>query len=324
MKPSLHILLACLLAFAATQASAQTKFKRRGRFVQEQVEKKEEAPGYAVMLDQTTGSLPVLAFRKQTIQTIHTVKMYETILEFATLDDGKSSVYRERVEPQVVPGELMAGERLTHTEIIDGDPFAMEEFTIDGIAYKTDKDGRITDVHQRLLDPFDQIARNSTEIVVTHATLGERKIILTRVLLKKPMAVQKAVDENAPPVYDILSSLGLDFTQLRQNGNEGLVISYKVPEAVKAGETVNITVDIANHGTLPIGTVLVRTFSREPWLDGKLFYFGNIEPGKTASFTRETVVPDNSRTEVSHLAFATWNLLGNQPEKTQTFKIIRK
>ena len=90
---------------------------------------------------------------------------------------------------------------------------------------------------------------------------------------------------------------------------------------------MKITIDIANHGTQPIGTVLIRAFSREPWLNGKMFYFGNIAPGKKASFTREAAVPDDKRTEVSHVAFAEWNLLGNQPEKpekTQTFKITRK
>ena len=324
MKTYLHILLAGLLTFAATQASAQTKFKRRGRFVEEQLERKEEAPSYAVGLEKTTGSLPVLAFRKQTIQTFHMVKMYETILEVATLDDTKGSVYRERVEPQVVPGELMAGERFTKTETIDAGPFANETFRIGDIEITTDKDGLVVDTHQRLLAPFDQIAHNSAEIKVTHATMGEKKIVITRDLLKKPTAVQKAVDAEALPTYDVLESLGLDFTQLRQNGKDGLVISYKVPESVKAGETVKITIDIANHGTLPIGTVLVRAFSREPWLNGKLFYFGNIAPGKKASFTREIVVPDDKRTEVSHVAFAEWNLLGNQPEKTQTFKITRK
>ena len=324
MKTYLHILLAGLLAFAATQASAQTKFKRRGRFVEEQLEKKEETPSYAVGLEQTTGSLPVIAFRKQTIQTLHMVKMYETIVEIATLDDTKGPVYRERVEPQVVPGELMAGERFTKSEVIDQGPFANETFRIDGIDCTTDKDGRVVDAHQRLLAPFDQLAHNSSEITVIHAAMGEKKIVITRDLLKKPTAIQKAVAEDAPPAYDVLESLGLDFTQLRQNGKDGLVISYKVPESVKAGETVKITIDIANHGTLPIGTVLIRAFSREPWLNGKMFYFGNIAPGKKASFTREAVVPDDKRTEVSHVAFAEWNLLGNQPEKTQTFKITRK
>ena len=300
MKTYLHILLACLLTVAATQTSAQTKYKRRGRFVEEQIEKKEEAPSYTIALEQTTGSLPVLAFRKQTIQTIHMVKMYETILEVATLDDTKGPVYRERVEPQVVQGELMAGERYTHTETIDGGPFANETFKIGGIDYTTDKDGHVTDVQQRLLAPFDPIAHNS-----------------------RPTAVRKAVDENAPPTYDILESLGLDFTQLRQNGKDGLIISYKVPESVKAGQIVNVKIDVANHGTLPIGTVLIRTFSREPWLDGKFFYYGNIAPGKTATFTREFIVPEKATTEVSHVAFSVWTLLGSQPEKNPTFKIVR-
>ena len=324
MKTTLHILLACLLTIAATRLNAQTKFKRRGRFVKEQIEKTEEIPSFSVSLEETMGSLPVLAFRKQNILTIHTVKMYETVVEVATLDETKGPVYREQVEPQILPGELMAGERSTRTEVIDGAPFANETFHIEGSDYTTDQAGRLTDVHQHLLAPFDQIAHNSYDITVSHAKLGEKKIIITRELLKKPVTIQKAVAEDAPPVYDILSSLGLDFTQLRQNGRDGLIISYRVPESVKNGQTVAITVDIANHGQLPIGTVLIRTFSREPWLNGKFFYFGNIGPGKRASFTREFTVPESSLTEVSHVAFAEWNLLGNRPEKTQTFKITRQ
>ena len=325
MKRTLLILLAAILAFACLPASAQTKFKRRGRFIKEQIEKIEETPTYsATLVEQTAGSFPMLLFRKQTLKTIHTVKLYETIVEVATLDNTKGPVYREQVEPQVVPGELMPGERGTKTETIDGPVFANETFTIEGSEYTTDKNGCLKDLHQKMLGPFDDISRNSYDINIKHAKLGDKKIIITRDLLKKPTTVQKAVAEDAPPVYDILASLGLDFTQLRQNGKDGLAISYKVPESVKAGQQVAITIDIANHGMLPIGTVLIRTFSREPWLNGKLFYFGNIAPGKTATFMREFTVPDKNRTEISHVAFSVWNLLGSQPEKNQTFKIVRK
>ena len=324
MKTYSRIFLACLLVFVGLHASAQTKFKRRGRFIKEEIEKQEEAPAYSVSLEHTKGSHPVLLFKKQTLVTIHTVRMYETILEIAKIDNAPGPVYREQVEPQIVPGELMPGERNTTKKTIDGAPFANETFLIEGHEYTTDKDGRIKDLHQKMLVPFDNLSCNSTIITIAHAQLGEKKITITRNLLKKPTTVQKAADENALPAYDILSCLDLDFTQLRQNGQDGLVISYKVPETVKAGEMVTITVNVANKGTLPIGTLLVRTFSREPWLDGKFFYFGNLFPGKTATFTREFIVPDNSRTELSHVAFAVWSLLGSQPEKMQTFKIIRQ
>ena len=39
---------------------------------------------------------------------------------------------------------------------------------------------------------------------------------------------------------------------------------------------------------------------------------------------REFTVPEKTTTEVSHVAFSVWNLLGSQPEKNQTFKIVRK
>jgi hypothetical protein len=198
--------------------------------------------------------------------------------------------------------------------------FANETFRIDGIDCTTDKDGRVVDAHQRLLAPFDQIAHNSTEIVVTHAAMGEKKIVITRDLLKKPTSIQKAVAEDAPPAYDVLESLGLDFTQLRQNGKDGLVISYKVPESVKAGETVKITIDIANHGTLPIGTVLIRAFSREPWLNGKMFYFGNIQPGKKVSFMRLVTLPERKDTIFYAVGF--WNVLGVAPKLEQRLSIV--
>lgn len=324
MKTYSRIFLTCLLIFVGLHASAQTKFKRRGRFVKEEIEKKEEAPAYAVSLEQTNGSIPVLLFKKQTDVTIHTVRMYETILEIAKMDTAPGPVYREQVEPQVVPGELMPGEHNTTKKIIDGPPFANETFQIEGHEYTTDKDGQIKDLHQKLLVPLDNLSCNSYNITIYHPQLGEKTITITRNLLKKPTTVHKAIDEKAPPAYDILDGLGLDFTQLRQNSQDGLAVSYNIPKSVKAGETVNITVEIANSGTLPIGTVLVRTFSREPWLDGKFFYFGNIHPGRTATFTREFTVPENSKTEISHVAFATWNILGSMPDKTQTFKITRQ
>ena len=324
MKTYLHILLACLLTVAAANLTAQTTFKRRGRFVKEEIEKTEEQPSYSVTLEQTTGSIPVILVKKQTILTLHTVRMYETVLEVASLDNANGPVYREQVEPQVVPGELMAGERNIRTEYSDGPVFANETFKIENIEYTTDEDGHIKDLHQKLLAPFDDLSRNSFEITIKHAKLGDRKIIITRDLLKKPTSVQKAVADDALPTYDILSSMGLDFTQLRQNGKDGLVISYNVPENVKAGEVVKITIEVANNGTLPIGTLIVRSFSREPWLSGKFFYFGNLAPGKKAAFTRELTVPEKTWTEISHVAFAEWDLLGNQPEKTQTFRINRQ
>ena len=69
--------------------------------------------------------------------------------------------------------------------------------------------------------------------------MGEKKIVITRDLLKKPTAVQKAVDAEALPAYDVLESLGLDFTQLRQNGKDGFrsvffsaasVLIYLIPD----------------------------------------------------------------------------------------------
>ncbi len=323
----LYPLVVAIIALVVSTSIADSKLKRRGRYVRTDVEKTVDKDSFSVELScSTTGSLPVLTFKGQTIRTIHEVKMYETLIETPHSAAETGPVFREKNEIKVVPGEFMPGERSERIEIIDGKPLPNEDFSINGIfIFKTDADGNCLDKKQRILVFMDDLSVNSCTLTFKHDKLGEKEFVLTRELLKRsnqPRTVKPTPD--TIPTVDILEAFGLDFTQLRSIGREGLELKIDLPEGAQPNTIITATVTATNKGNRTIGTLMVRTFSREGWLDGKMFYFGNLEPGKTMTFSRQFLVPDKAAAEASHVAFAVWNLLGRQQDQLQAFRLKRR
>ena len=84
-----------------------------------------------------------------------------------------------------------------------------------------------------------------------------------------------------------------------------------------------ITVKVVNNGSKQTSCLLGRSFSRMQDLNGRLFYFGSIEPGNTARFTRYFKVNDG---ELAGRAFLdirfsdSWSVL--KPHLSVQFPLI--
>ena len=99
---------------------------------------------------------------------------------------------------------------------------------------------------------------------------------------------EKLLDE--PAQQDLLVCYRLNFKQsLLQPEQEGLefsLVAEELPAVVRTGEYFPVTVKVVNNGSRQTSCLLGRTFSRLEGLNGKLFYFGAVAPGDTATFTR--------------------------------------
>ena len=124
---------------------------------------------------------------------------------------------------------------------------------------------------------------------------------------------------NQEHTTDILKSLGLDFVQQKGPGHDGLTLSVRVPEKIHPGERISIMVTVENNGNKVASNLLARSFSREPWLNGRLFYFGTVQPNSKQSFMRVFRVPEQLPNNACFATIASWDVLGPLPKQQQHF-----
>jgi hypothetical protein len=96
------------------------------------------------------------------------------------------------------------------------------------------------------------------------------------------------------------------------------------PAAAAPGDVVKVTVTASNDGSRQISSLMGRTFSREPWANGRMFYFGGLKPGEKRSFTRLFTVPADIAAEACFVTVGFWDLLGTVPGNAQKIRITLK
>ncbi len=315
MKRAICFVFAAFLAICTT-VYGQAKEKRRGKYLRTEIRKTDRRNDFSVELEKSQFGMPVLQFKKFAILTHHEVRIYEMLVEIVHENAGQGITERGAVEYVLVPDEVYEGEESTREEIDGTAPFADVELEASigksNWSITTDKEGKYIDSSQRILDAFDNLRIKSEELVVKHKDLGEKRLALTRNLLKREAANMPDVEKQA--TSDILEAFGQDYTQLRFPGEEGLGTSAVAPAKAKAGETVAITVEVKNDGAKPVCNLMGRCFSADPGLNGKMFYFGSIQPGAKASFTRLVKMPDTPN-RVCYAAIGFWTILGTAQNK---------
>ena len=247
---------------------------------------------------------PAIAIAYQDIQTITDVKLYETILRKftpAAQPGGEPSVSVE-----VIPGELWPGETTRRQIASPRLPLTDTEIRFNGKPARTDAkgiarhpDGTAID----LLPHLDFLEKRTADFQILAAGFPECVYRVYRTMPQRQAHDEKRLDE--PEDQDVLVVAGLDFRQARSKPEqERLQCRVTLPgnlNLVTAGRAFPVTVTVSNHGQLDTSCLLARSFSRLPALNGILFYFGKIPPGKTASFTRFVTLPKNLP---GNLAFA--------------------
>ncbi|HQL86420.1 MAG: hypothetical protein GX574_07100 [Lentisphaerae bacterium] len=291
------------------QDAAVNRPHRRGRLLRTEVRKTERKDGFECQMLPAPGSFPLLQFTRKTLLTHHEVQVFEVVKEVARENKGEGITIRGTVDYEVIPGEVMEGEWTTREELVDNGPFAEADFEIFGQRWRTDQDGQIVDTAQALLRPFDDLRTMSTELTITHASMGTQKMTISRNLLRRVESV--STDRTAS--VDLLEMLGLDFLQHRLPGREGLTLEVSAPATASAGDVVKITVTASNGGNQQVSSLLGRSFSKEAWGNGRMFYLGGLKPGEKRSFTRLLTVPEDIKAGACFITVGFWDLLGTLP-----------
>ena len=309
-----------LTLFGAGNAYSDN-IKRKGRFIRSEVEKVDESTSFMVTLAISEAtSFPVIKIHKMNLRTIHEVKIFETVVD--TINNQADGNLRDYRNLLVLPDEFIKDDRTTREETRYEGPFKDTPFTIDGVPVVTDAKGLVVDSKQQWLAKFDDLSTNSQKITVEHASYGKQEVVLTRFILRPLEPVQpefKKYDKGS--TLDVLEGMGHDFSVTSNTTLSAVDFKCDVPDKCVSGDVFAITVEATNNTDKISGNLFFCTFSRDNWLDGKLFYIGNLQPGQKRSFTRLFKVPNDLRTDASDVVISSWDTNKAHPEAAKHFLI---
>lgn len=304
MRRVLNVLFLLCLAFPLLAQSSGNK--RRGKFLRTEVRRRDVTQSYEVKAAPAKGSFPQFVFKKILIVTIHEVKLYETVVETVTANDGAGITPVGSVGYVVVPGEYIEGEESQRIERKFDGVMKLELFTLNGKAYTTDENGIWTDEAQTVLSAFDRMRTKTVELRFSHKEYGDAVLELSRNFIKREIPVIPGTENTQPT--DLLEALGMDFSQLKQCSDEGISVNVISNKTAKPGEVVALTVEVKNNGLRSVSNVIGRSFTSTPGLDGKMFYYGLMLPGQKRSFSRLLTMPQRKGPCYIRLAF--WSVCG--------------
>ncbi len=304
MRRVLNVLFLLCLAFPLL--AQQPDNKRRGRYLRTEVRRRDVAETYEVKAVPAKGSFPQFIFKKILVLTIHEVKVYETVMETVTANDGSGITPVGSVNYVVIPGEYIEGDETQRVERKYDGVLKMELFTLNGKAYTTDENGIWTDESQTVLAAFDRMRTKNVEFRFSHKEYGEAALELSRNFIKREMPVLPGTEKAQPT--DVLEALGMDFSQLKLCSDEGISVQATYNKTAKPGEVLALTVEVKNNGLRSVSNVIGRSFTSTPGLDGKMFYYGLLLPGQKRSFSRLVTMPQRKGPCYIRLAF--WSICG--------------
>lgn len=319
MKRMVFLNILSVLLLICLVSNAEIKERRRGKYLRTEVQHTENKEDFSFTMSNEAGIFVKFLFVKRTIVTIHEVRLYEMMQEIVRENAGDGITTRGAVEYVLIPNETYEGEKSTREEIKENGPLANCKLVLEGREIETNEKGEYIDRAQLIIDRFDDLRVKNISVSAVHNLLGERKIEITRNLIKREQVKTPGVAEKVS--FDLLEELGMDFTQLRQSGIDGLKVSVEIPEKCRPDEYVLVTMNVENKGGKPVCNLMARSFSSYSELNGKMFYFGNIQPGQKRSFTRMLHATSASG-KVCFLSLAVWNILGNVPEAEQKVKFV--
>lgn len=291
--------------------------KSRGNFIRTEIRKTEKREQFSCALSSNSDSIPCLLFTRQILVTYFEVPIYETLERIMLERDDKAPKGPGSYHYRLIPGELWEGELTQREELQDAGVFSEENFVVNGVLLKTDKEAKIyADQKSELgiLEFFDNINKRRMELEIEHASLGSKTIEIYRIMPRQTQSDDRKADETADS--DILCAMNIDFYQrsFEPERNKLKVEYFISTDEIKAGSTFSIMFKITNNGTTETSCLLGRSFSREAWLNGKLYYFGAIEAGKSKIFNRVFSADEILKTKNCYMLFALSDSWGELPK----------
>ncbi len=313
-----------LLVLLVLQAPLAAQEKCRGNFLRTELRKTEKREQYTCALKPVNTAFPCLQVKLQTLFTYHEIRIYETLERTIVEGDSKAPKTTGSTQYRLLPGEFWEGESNVRTEIKEAGAFANETFLINGKTLQSDAEGTIIADAQSglgILEFFDNLNSRQLDLEIEHVLLGNQKLSIYRTMPRRAKTDEKNLDENT--LNDLLVSFNLDFYQrLTEPERQKLKVEYFLNTLeIEPGKPFSIMIKVSNQGSRETSCLLGRLFSREPSLNGKLFYFGAIAPGKTQIFSR-TIQPD-AGLKVDHCfaALALCDSWGELPQHQLNLKI---
>lgn len=262
-----------------------------GRIVGHRVVSTDEHRAFSVKLSPSPDWRARLKFHDLRLLTIHEVPVHEKMLEYKIDESGD----RSGLHHEVVPDEFIEGPEEVRNETKTVGPLTRCALTLDGQAIRTGPDGVYVDDQEYLLSLFDVPFRKEVRLVLHCAGRNDVALRITR--------------------QELLASLGVDSSQGRAGPRKKLRFQVEVPSTLRAGETGTVRVKAENHESTPVWGVDVRLFSATPWLGGKSFYFGRIDPGGVRVFERRLRAPGDAQPGIYYALLAFMDWLGPNKDK---------
>ena len=287
-RPS-HALAACgfCLGFIlAVTGCATPPTVQRGRFVPEKTQTVIIAhkPGLvAGLVALPNGAGPAIRLQKTDEVTLQKTFFFEKWLEY-----GNPNESSPQIRKQLVTGEYLKDIQPPEQELRQDGPLAGRTVELAGTAVTTDENGICTHSAELIFASFDQLPLEDTAAVtllIRDTSFGVTSLTITRKQLFDPLAIA--------------------WGKMPKSTYAGLVIS--AVKTVWTAGGLRITVSATNHNFQPASMVVGRLFSREPWLEGRFFYFGNLSPGATATFSRTFTPPVNLPAAPVTAIVSLWN-----------------
>ncbi len=288
LRPS-HALATCGLALGlimVVTGCATPPTVQRGRFVPEKTQTviiAHKTGLVAELVALPNGAGPAVRLQKTDEVTLQKTFFFEKWLEY-----GNPNESSPQIRKQLVTGEYLRDTQPPEQELRQDGPLTARTVELAGTTVTTDENGICTNSAELIFACFDQLPLEDTAaatLQVRDPSFGVASLTITRKQLFDPLAIA--------------------WGKMPKSTYAGLVISAVKTEWTAGG--LRITVSATNHNLQPAAMVVGRVFSREPWLEGRFFYFGNLAPGATATFSRTFTPPAGQPAAPVTAIVSLWN-----------------
>ena len=224
--------------------------------------------------------------------------IYEKIIVISQKDDPNDPGIRE-----LVPNEFIQGTPHLRVEKADLGPIADTTFALNGQRLTTDAHGILFDNEEWVLSKFEDLKTKSIPILFTNPERGSAEFELTR--------------------SEFNSKLGISYTYTAPSHARGLRSKAEWDkESYVAGDTAVLKVTIGNvDRSGSIYRLLARSMSRWTWLDGKMFYFGDVESGERMTFKRTFHIPRDVHSGTYYQRVGFNDISGEKPQLSVTLEV---
>ena len=204
----------------------------------------------------------------------------------------------------LIPGEYIVGPTEKREEIREIGPVALESFRYFGVITRTDSNGILVDSQQVILAQFENLREQSARIQFKSETHEPLELELTR--------------------RELYSKLGIRYDIIKKSHPENLKFEARWDQTSYApGDSAELDIMVENSGknSENIFRLLARSVSRWPWLDGKMYYIGDLKPGEKKQLMRIFRIPKDAQLGLFCMRIGFNDHSGAKPQLPLTIEI---